>query len=125
MNEENYDYEVDTNYGTKTYYSQVTKENKEWFKTLNVSVGLQKQVSSRFAIQVEPFVKVPLSGVGEGNISLASFGGFFSVRYNFLTLKKGNSHTSVPAAARFTMKYLCALVAIIQTIIFRCRLKNG
>ncbi len=88
MNEENYDYEVDTAYGTNTYTSQVIKENKEWFKTVNVSVGLQKQISSRLAIQVEPFVKVPLAGVGEGNISLASFGGFFSVRYNFLTLQK-------------------------------------
>jgi hypothetical protein len=83
MNEENYDYEVDTNYGTRSYTSQVIKENNEWFKILNVSVGLQKQIGSRFAIQIEPFVKVPLAGVGEGNISLASFGGFFSVRYNF------------------------------------------
>ena len=88
MNEENYDYEVDTKYGTKTYVTQVIKENNEWFKILNVSVGLQKQINSRFAIQVEPFVKVPLAGVGEGNISLASFGSFFSIRYTFLTSQK-------------------------------------
>ena len=88
MNEENYDYEVETAYGKQTYSSQVIKENKEWFKTLNLSVGLQKQINTRFAIQVEPFVKVPLAGVGERNISLASFGGFFSVRYNFLTPQK-------------------------------------
>ncbi|MEO7989563.1 MAG: hypothetical protein ABI663_08490 [Chryseolinea sp.] len=88
MNEENYDFEVDTNQGTNTYPKKYVNENKEWFKTLNVSVGLQKQINTRLVIQVEPFMKVPLAGVGEGNISLASFGSFFSVRYHFLSKLK-------------------------------------
>jgi len=83
MNEENYDYEVETGYGTHTYSMQVKKENNEWFKMLNISIGLQKQLNSRLALQVEPFVKVPLAGVGEGNIALSSFGGFFSMKYSF------------------------------------------
>ena len=88
MNEENYDFEVDTNQGTNTYPKKYVNENKEWFKTLNVSVGLQKQINTRLVIQVEPFMKVPLAGVGEGNISLASFGSFFSLRYHFLSKLK-------------------------------------
>ncbi|HOX81481.1 MAG TPA: hypothetical protein PLS08_00525 [Chryseolinea sp.] len=88
MNEENYEYEVDTPYGTRTYYSTVTKENNEWFKMLNLSVGFQKQLNDQLVIQVEPFIKVPLAGVGDGNISLASLGSFFSLRYNFLSLHK-------------------------------------
>jgi hypothetical protein len=85
MKEENYVFEVDTNQGTNTYSKQIVNENKEWFKTLNVSFGMQKKINTRIAIQVEPFMKVPLAGVGEGNISLASFGSFFSVRYRFLS----------------------------------------
>lgn len=85
MNEENYEYQVETNYGTYTYSDQILKENKEWFKTMNLSVGLQKQVGRKLALQVEPFIKIPLSGVGEGKIALASFGTFLSLQYKFRT----------------------------------------
>ncbi len=88
MKEENYDFEIDTNYGPQTYSKKITNENNEWFKTLNVSIGLQKQINTRLVVQVEPFMKVPLAGVGEGNISLASFGSFFSLRYHFLSKLK-------------------------------------
>lgn len=84
MNEENYTYQVETGYGTVSYDKQVLKENNEWFKMLNLSVGIQKQFRKRWAVQVEPFIKVPLAGVGEGNIQLSSFGSFFSVRYKIL-----------------------------------------
>ncbi len=88
MKEENYDFEIDTNYGPQTYSKKITNENNEWFKMLNVSIGLQKQINTRLGVQVEPFMKVPLAGVGEGNISLASFGSFFSLRYHFLSKLK-------------------------------------
>lgn len=84
MNEENYTYKVETGYGTVSYNKQVLKENNEWFKMLNLSVGVQKQFRERWAIQLEPFIKVPLAGVGEGNIQLSSFGSFFSIRYKIL-----------------------------------------
>lgn len=82
MSEEKYVYHIEGSYGnTYTYYQTVNGQNKEWFSTLNLSVGLSKQLNTHWSIQLEPFYKAPLAGVGEGDVSLASFGAFFNVRY--------------------------------------------
>lgn len=83
MSKENYVYTVSTYYGPKQYDLEVEGKNKEWFKMLNLSVGVQRQLSNNFAFQVEPFLKAPLAGVGEGDVSLASLGAFFSLKYKF------------------------------------------
>ena len=41
-----------------------------------------------FYLQLEPFVKAPLSGVGEGEVDLVSSGLFINLKYNFLRPKK-------------------------------------
>lgn len=84
MRKENYVYMMNTYYGPHKYELEVEKKNNEWFKMLNVSVGLERQLNSHLAIQVEPFLKAPLAGVGEGDVSLASFGAFISLKYNFI-----------------------------------------
>ena len=81
MNEENYVYYVETPYGTYDYPMQIKGENNEWFKTLNVSAGMQFRMSQQFSLQFEPTLKAPLAGVGEGEVSLVSLGAFFNLRY--------------------------------------------
>ncbi len=61
----------------------VNNQNRHWFSIVNLSVGYTRQLSSRFGLQIEPFVKVPLVGVGAGKLNLNSAGAFFSVRYGF------------------------------------------
>jgi hypothetical protein len=85
MSRERYVYTVDSYYGQYQYEQEVNGENNEWFKMLNLSVGVEKRLDRNFSIQVEPFLKAPLAGVGEGDVSLASFGAFFSLKYNFLS----------------------------------------
>ncbi len=51
------------------------------FSQLNLSVGYERALSRRLAWQVEPFMKVPLRGIGHYKINLLSTGGFFSLRY--------------------------------------------
>lgn len=51
------------------------------FSQLNVSAGYERAFSKRLSWQVEPFVKVPLKGVGYYKINLLSTGAFFSLRY--------------------------------------------
>ena len=51
------------------------------FSQLNVSVGYEHAFSKRLSWQVEPFMKVPLKGVGYYKINLISTGAFFSIRY--------------------------------------------
>ncbi|HEU5290499.1 MAG TPA: outer membrane beta-barrel protein [Cyclobacteriaceae bacterium] len=81
MNEENYVYYFETPRGTYDYPMQVKGENNEWFKTLNVSAGIQFNIRKQFSLQFEPTLKAPLAGVGEGEVSLVSLGAFINLRY--------------------------------------------
>jgi hypothetical protein len=81
MLNEDYTYHVDNPYGNDTYYQNVERENNEWFSMLNISVAVQKQINDRFAFEFEPFLKAPLAGVGEGEVSLVSLGAFLNLRF--------------------------------------------
>lgn len=88
MSKENYVYYVEGGYGNVYTYEQTVRgKNNEWFSMLNLSVGVNKQLNTRWAIQLEPFYKAPLAGVGEGDVSLASLGAFLNLKYNFSTIK--------------------------------------
>jgi hypothetical protein len=91
MNEENYVYYIETPYGTYDYPKQIKGENNEWFKTLNVSMGMQFRMSQQFSLQFEPTLKAPLAGVGEGEVSLVSLGAFFNLRYEIPVNKLGRN----------------------------------
>ncbi len=57
------------------------KTGRYSFSTLNLSVGYERPIGRRLAWQVEPFVKMPLKGVGQFKINLLSTGAFLSLRY--------------------------------------------
>lgn len=85
MNEEDYVYYPDESNRALRYSATIENKNKEWFKVINVSIGIQKQLSETWFVQVEPFVKAPLAGLGEGNIALSSLGTFLSIKYQLKT----------------------------------------
>ncbi len=89
MKKEDYDYVY--NYPgqpTYTYRHSVNNENKHLFSILTLSGGYQRKLSNTFSIAAEPYVKIPLSGVGFGNIKLSGTGVLFSV-----LVKPFNKHT--------------------------------
>ena len=88
MLQEDYTYYVNNPYGPDEYTQHVEHENNEWFKMLNVSLIFQKKLSSRFYLELEPFLKAPLAGVGEGEVSLVSMGAFFNLRFDIPITKK-------------------------------------
>jgi hypothetical protein len=51
------------------------------FSHLNVSAGYERAFGKRLSWQVEPFLKIPLKGVGYYKLNLISTGAFFSLRY--------------------------------------------
>lgn len=87
MLSEDYTYYVDKPYGSSEYYQRVENENNEWFKMMNVSFLIQKRLNDQFYLEVEPFVKIPMAGIGAGDISLYTIGGFVSLRYDFYKQK--------------------------------------
>jgi hypothetical protein len=82
MRKETYVYCVD-NYGTDAYYAQqVIGKNNEWFKVMNLSIAVSKKITNRWSAEFEPFVKAPLTGVGEGKVSLVSMGAFINLKFD-------------------------------------------
>ncbi len=84
MKKENYVFYYDSPYGKASYDKEVRNKNNEWFKVLNVSAGVSRKIGPRFFIEAEPFVKIPLGGVGDGNLDLSTAGMFVRARYSLL-----------------------------------------
>ncbi len=59
----------------------VNNENKHFFSVLSLSAGYTHKFGKRFSISAEPYFKIPLKGVGFGNVKLNSAGVLFSVNY--------------------------------------------
>ena len=85
MRREKYTYEYYPYGGNNGYTSnwQVKNQNKHLFSIYNLSVGYGRELKRGVLIGVEPFVKIPLAGVGAGKIKLASAGVFGSLSYRF------------------------------------------
>lgn len=58
-------------------------ENQHYFAIYNLSVGYQRSMGKQWFLEIEPFVKLPLTGVGFGEVDLWSTGALFSLKYNF------------------------------------------
>jgi hypothetical protein len=83
MKTEDYTYNYKNPAGqTYAYYQEVKNQNKHYFALLNLSGGYQYQLNKRVSMQAEPYIQIPLSGVGLGKIKLNSAGILFT-----LTLK--------------------------------------
>ena len=50
------------------------KENNHWFGVGQFSMGYQKVISPKVYSQFGPYLQVPLTGIGHGNVKLWSFG---------------------------------------------------
>ncbi|MBN8575616.1 MAG: outer membrane beta-barrel protein [Cytophagales bacterium] len=87
MLREDYVYTIKSNTGDRVYPSQAIRKNNEWFKVLNVAVGLQYRIAPRWHIQLEPFIKAPLADLGERNVRLSSIGAFGALRYQLAKIK--------------------------------------
>ncbi|MGV3767769.1 MAG: hypothetical protein ACO1NW_16655 [Chitinophagaceae bacterium] len=50
---------------------------------VHLSAGLHTRINNKLSISIEPFAKIPLRGVGSGNIRLMSLGGYGMVHWRF------------------------------------------
>ena len=81
---EDYYYHYEDQYGPNLLKEwTVNNENQHFFSIYNLSLGYQRSVVNSWSLEVEPFVKVPLAGVGFAEVDLWSTGAWFSVKYNF------------------------------------------
>ncbi|MEP7256181.1 MAG: hypothetical protein ABI666_10435 [Ferruginibacter sp.] len=84
MKTEDYDYNYKVPYYGQgytyyTYKAAIKNENKHYFAVLTLSAGYQYNFNKRISMQAEPYIKLPLAGVGDGKIKLKSAGVLFTV----------------------------------------------
>jgi hypothetical protein len=75
MKKENYDLYYKDSLGRDRYGSKtLTNKNKNLFSIINLSAGYERKINNSLSFIVEPYIKIPLEGVGFGNIKLNSTG---------------------------------------------------
>jgi len=83
MKEETYDYYYKYWVAGPTVHKEYThyNANKHFFSVLNLGAGYQHNISKEFSIVVEPYLKLPLKGIGYGKVKLNSGGVLFTLSF--------------------------------------------
>ena len=83
MKKEEYHYHYQYSNGSPGYrYRSSSSSENHLLSVLNISAGFEKKLSNRFSLQAEPYLKIPLSGVGYGNLQLNSYGMYFLLKFH-------------------------------------------
>ena len=81
MTKENYEYFYYYNGVPVTKNISYNSTDTHILSILHLSAGYDKPISKSWSLQIEPYAKIPLGGVGFGNIQLSSFGINFSMQH--------------------------------------------
>lgn len=83
MLSESYRYHYDDyeGYRIKGWFGE--KENSHPLSVVNLSVSVESRLTERLSLKFEPFFKLPLGGVGYGDVKLYTAGSLVSLRYHF------------------------------------------
>ena len=74
MKNEDYNYDY-LSYGqARTRYVSYDNSANNWFSILNVSVGINKLIAKNAWLRIQPYVKIPLKGIGIGSLPVSGAG---------------------------------------------------
>ena len=80
MKKETYDYQYKNPSGqVYTHQWTLKDKNKHYFSVFTLSGGYQRNISKTFSIMAEPYLKIPMAGIGFGKVKLNSAGILLSV----------------------------------------------
>ncbi len=90
MKEETYNYTYKYTPSGPSYSRKrtLTNENRHLFSALILSGGYQRNLGKHISFMAEPYVKLPLSGIGYGKVKLNSGGVLFSIAIKPFDTKK-------------------------------------
>lgn len=76
-----FDYEGGGNYNgnQRSAVYEIRGENQHIFGVADFSVSIEKKISDKINIGIKPFIKMPLTGIGYGNVDLESKGVAFTL----------------------------------------------
>lgn len=79
---ENYKFFRNVNGVTEPISSlQLNNQNRHLFGVANISLNFERQITKGVSVGVQPFIKIPLTGIGYGNANLKSTGMSFSLNF--------------------------------------------
>ena len=81
MKKENYTYLYYVNNQTYNRSASYPSNDQHLFALVHISGGIEKPMGKHLTGIIEPYAKIPMGGVGFGNIELSSFGVNFSLTY--------------------------------------------
>ena len=79
MKRETYNYHSKTAWGYQDKSYTIYRENKHYLSSLRISAGYEKTFNRIISVSAEPYLNLPLSGIGYGKVKLNSAGLLFSV----------------------------------------------
>ncbi|NIJ55555.1 hypothetical protein [Dyadobacter arcticus] len=77
---ERYDYHYEK-YVRGQVHSWEGKTGWYWLSHLNASVGYERTITKKLSILAEPYIRIPIKGVGWGKVNLVTTGMWISLRY--------------------------------------------
>jgi len=80
MLSEDYDYEYAIQNPNWSPTAQVRGVNNHYFGIANFSVGYETPISKKLGLALEPFMKLPLTGIGQGKVKFLSFGANVAIK---------------------------------------------
>ncbi len=83
MQRESYNYDWTDASGAHTWANSAVNQNRHFLSILNLAAGAEWGLGTRWSLLAEPYVKVPLAGVGLGKVKLLSAGVYLGVKYGF------------------------------------------
>jgi hypothetical protein len=82
MLREHYRFDYDNNPALEPFRLDIANQNKHWFGVLNINATFQRRINSKFSAVAQPYLKLPLTGIGNGNVNLRSAGVALGVNWN-------------------------------------------
>jgi hypothetical protein len=74
MNKESYSYLFEHNNYTYTTNKSYDNASQNWFSIINAGVGYERRWGKKTTVRVEPYLKVPVNGIGFGSLPVSSIG---------------------------------------------------
>lgn len=82
MLKENYRFDYSAESGWKPYNLEIKNQNTHLFSVLNINANYQRKINSKFSAVIQPYMKLPLTGIGNGRVDLKSTGIALGVNWN-------------------------------------------
>jgi hypothetical protein len=83
MKQENYNARVQDNGNEWNYLFKSDHANNYFFSVAQLSAGYELAISGKTKIRIEPYVNIPLQGIGVGSMPISSTGIFLGVTHSF------------------------------------------